>query len=136
MSEKEDYFSYVENVLGIKSVLLNTTSVDVVEAIQSPLIFLVQDLSDYTDEENELLQKMVAALKIDSQKIQIADARMAEKCTAEFKVSFVNNVEQAKSQLVESSTSLVTHSPRYLLKNPKFKKQAWDDLQKVIRFFA
>lgn len=140
MSEKEDYFSYLENVLGIKTVLVDPMANQVgasqsADKIKSPLIFLVEGLSNYTAPETDLLNKMIAALKIDLSQLQAVDSQMSEACESEFTVHFVDQVSAMLPKMPASEVVLVTHSPRFLLKNVGFKKQAWEDLQKVIRFF-
>ncbi|AGH95255.1 hypothetical protein [Pseudobdellovibrio exovorus] len=137
MSEKEDYFSYLENVLGIKTVLIDQASQQASsQQIKSPLIFLVEGLSSYSADETELLNKMIAALKIDLSQVQAVDSQISASCEAEFTVHFVDHLGASLPRIPTGETVLVTHSPRFLLKNAAFKKQAWDDLQKVIRFFS
>ncbi len=125
MKEKETYFDYVENVLGVSSLLL---SADPKKAVE--LLILVEGYSAYSAPEKDLLGKMISALKIDLGLIQVTDLENAARFQPRFTVEFVD------SPFKESlSTSVKTHSPRVLLKTPDLKKSAWDDLQKVIQFF-
>ena len=131
MSEKKDYFDYIENVLGVKSVLLDPAS-DPVSFQSVPLLFAVENYNSYNVEENELLGKMISALKIDLQKIKITELQETTGFQTDFCVYFVDDIN-AKTD--SEGPTLKTYSPRFLLKNPDAKKQAWSDLQKVIQFF-
>ena len=141
MSEKKDYFDYVENVLGVKSILLEHQH-DHEEDQKlkvSPLLILVDNYLGYTVDENELLAKMIAALKIESELIRVFQLNKSEILRtnqAEFTIFFVDDIHQElNKESLNMTNKIITHSPRFLLKNPKYKKKAWDDLQEVIRFF-
>lgn len=129
MSEKKDYFDYVENVLGIKSILLNPTSVQ--ESVKTPLLICVENYLNYTPEEKDLLAKMIGALKIDLQKIKVMPLDESVKCPSDFSVYFLEKLDQ----ITANENTVTTYSPRILLKNAEFKKNAWNDLQKVITYF-
>ena len=124
MSEKKDYFDFVENVLGVKSIMLNPKQ-------NTPLLIAVENLSSYTAEEQELLGKMVGALKIDIGKISIVDLSKAQNYQPEFVICFQNQPNEKTSM----KNTLTTFSPRALLKKPELKKNAWNDLQKFLTYF-
>lgn len=130
MSDKQDYFDYVINVLGVKSVVLSDLQAHTNK--EADLLFVIESYLNYTADEKDLLGKMIAALKIKQEKIQVVDSSENNSYQAKFKVYFVD-------QYVKNSTfaecEVKTHSPRFLLKNADFKKEAWADLQKVIQFY-
>ena len=124
MSEKKDYFDFVETVLGVKSIMLNPKQ-------NTPLLIAVENLSSYTAEEQELLGKMVGALKIDIGKISIVDLSKAQNYQPEFVICFQNQPNEKTAV----KNTLTTFSPRALLKKPELKKNAWNDLQKFLTYF-
>lgn len=128
MSEKNDYFHYVENVLGVKAILLDPAPVDVVRLV--PLLICVENYATYTPEEQDLLAKMVAALKVDLQKIVVV--ALADKLNYQsgFSVYLVDSPPEVSNEI-----NVSTYSPRKLLQKPELKKIAWSDLQKVILYF-
>lgn len=124
MSEKKDYFDFVETVLGVKSIMLNPKQ-------NTPLLIAVENLSSYTAEEQDLLGKMVGALKIDIGKISIVELSKAQNYQPEFVICFQNQPNEKTSM----KNTLTTFSPRALLKKPELKKNAWNDLQKFLTYF-
>lgn len=124
MSEKKDYFDYVENVLGVKSILLSPKQ-------DIPLLVAVENFYDYNQVENELLQKMIASLKVEFKNLAIAELSDEELFQPEFTLVLMN--QPYEKQAVKNS--VITFSPRALLKNAELKKNAWSDLQKVITYF-
>ncbi len=139
MSEKADYFDFVTEVLGVKSILLDEKSVASGElkntVVNIPLLIAIEDYTGYTKSENELLTKMISALKISSDKLKIIDFKDLNSVSSEYQLLFLN--EGAGSQLKPSGAHfLKTYSPKFLNNNPNFKKQAWDELQAVIKYFS
>lgn len=134
MSEKKDYFDYVENILGVKSILLNKESGEISELSTSKtsLLILVDRYGSYTDDEKDLLVKMVSALKIDLKLITIKNFEINMDEASEFTILFLDEINQFHT---DDLKKIITHSPRFLLKNPNYKKKTWEDLQKVIQFF-
>ena len=129
MSEKKDYFEYVENVLGVKSVILSSsTAVDETHL----LLICVESYADYASDEKDLLAKMIAALKIDLEKIKVVSLSENQKFKSEYLIYFVDKAEKK----FEDTNSITTFSPRALLKKPELKKTAWAELQKVISYFS
>ena len=124
MSEKKDYFDYVENVLGVKSIMLSPKQ-------NIPLLIAVENYTDYSTDENELLQKMIAALKVDSKNISLVDLTEEGGFQPEFTLFLMNQPHDKQA----AENSVTTFSPRALLKKAELKKSAWSDLQKVITYF-
>ena len=96
MSEKKDYFDYVENVLGVKSIMLNPKQ-------NTPLLIAVEDLLTYSADEQDLLGKMVGALKIDPAKISIVDMNEAGNYQSEYGIFFRNQPAE-KTNLKNATT--------------------------------
>ena len=130
MSEKKDYFDYVTNVLGVKSILLNSEHSKPVQDIR--LLICVDNFTNYVAEETELLAKMISALKIDLQLIKVVALNDCKNFQSEFAVYFLEDLNQNSA---DKPNTIRTYAPRFLLKNPKYKKNAWNDLQKVIAYF-
>jgi hypothetical protein len=131
MSDKQNYFDYVENVLGVKSLLADLTKESTFH--HTPILITIENYEQYSEAETDLLSKMISALKIDINKIKIVDNRNSKNFTADFYVHFVDvkpNFAKTEDKLV------ITHSPKFLLQNSEFKKIAWNDLQKVITYFS
>ena len=128
MDERGKYFEFVTGVLGIKSIMLDTAARP---ADPIPLLLLVEGLSGYSKEENDLLTKMIAALKMDSKMYRLADLQQAGSVERTYTVEFLDQTTESRAENLQQ-----VFSPRTLLKNPALKKQAWDDLQKVIRHFS
>ncbi len=129
MSEKNDYFEYVENVLGVKSIILNSSN-SIHET--HPLLICVENFADYTSDEKDLLAKMIAALKIESEKIKVVSLSEKQNFKSDYLICFVDQTLEN----TEMTNSISTFSPRVLLKKPELKKPAWAELQKVISFFS
>ena len=133
MSEREDYFNYALNVLGVKSLYLDSAATSHETAQESiPLLVTVAKLSTYNPEEKELLEKMVAALKMDLNQIKIVDAEVPTTTAYNFLLSLSDSPD-LNSQI---PNHISTYSSRILLKDSSLKKKAWNDLQKVIQFFS
>lgn len=125
MSEKKDYFDYVENVLGVKSLLIKPAG-----GRQSiPLLIAIENYSGYNSAEKDLLAKMISALKIDLQRIHVVDLALRENHNFDFSLVLLDSPDQNTANDLKSITS---YSPRILLQNSEFKKKAWSDLQKVM----
>ena len=133
MAEREEYIDYVVKVLGVKTLFVEPGTFSDEAAPHTPLLILVEEYSSYSPEEIDLLEKMVAALKLDTSFIKIADLKNSSVMASDFKIYFTDkelNVGGVETNQVS------TYSPRVLLKKAILKKQAWNDLQKVIQFFA
>lgn len=129
---KKNYFEFLENVLGIKSVI-QESALNKAQFPNTEILFCVESYYTYTSEETELLHKMVGALKLDFSRVMICD--LTEKELRVKKISVIFRDQPSKAR--PGATNVVeTYSPRALLKKPEFKKNAWDELQKVIQLLA
>jgi ABC-type transporter Mla subunit MlaD len=133
MSEKEDYFNYVAEVLGVKALYVEASDRNAAQKTAAPLVVAVENLNNYSADEKDLLEKMVAALKIDLNKIKIIDLQTHSDYKYEFLLMFSENPQAAD---MENKNTLTTYSPRVLVKNTTLKKQVWSELQKVIQYFS
>ncbi|MGZ3690541.1 MAG: hypothetical protein ACXVAX_03505, partial [Pseudobdellovibrio sp.] len=113
---KEDYFDYVINTLGVKSIYIESSPADIntQASIEIPLLIKVENLDNFTVEESDLLEKMVAALKMDLNQIKIIDSRAGREINAGYTVFLV---DENSNPAASTSNSVVTHSPRVLIKN-------------------
>lgn len=131
---RHDYFEYLENVLGIKTILqtrdgsTQSTGITVTD-----LLFAVQDYASYSAEESDLLSKMIAAVKVDPSRLKVCDLQEAKSFQAQCLVVFQ---DQTQSAPIQAGLTVFTFSPRVLLKKPELKKVAWTELQKVLQHFA
>ncbi|MBC7421257.1 MAG: hypothetical protein H7328_11065 [Bdellovibrio sp.] len=131
MSSRNDYIDYVRNVLGVKAIFSNEISEQITPE-EIPLLVRVQDFNSYSAEEKDLLTKMLAALKIPNEYSRTFD--LAENPNVVCKVA-VYLTDELKSMKDLLPNEIHTYSPRVLLHTPALKKAAWDELQKVLRFF-
>ncbi len=131
MSEKKDYFDYVTNVLGVKSILLNQDSSALLPVL--PLLICVDDLPSYATAEKDLLVKMITALKIDLDLIKVVDLKQRGLFQPEFVIYFLDDLTQNYAVEVNA---IKIYSAKVLLKDSQYKKQAWNDLQKVMLYFG
>ncbi len=131
MTAKKDYLEYLENVLGVKSILSDTLSVPLVT--KTDLLICVQDYKTYTAPELDLLQKMISALKVDASRFLVVDLAMGPSIE---KTACVFFKDELSAYPFDSELTVQTYSPRVLLLNPELKKAAWTELQKVLQFFA
>ncbi len=136
---KSDYIDYVRNVLGVKSIFSNEVA-PAAEILKVSLLVYVQDFNSYSRAEKDLLEKMLAALKIPPNEIQAIDFN--EKFQVEAKVT-AYLTDQVAGQLTGqfklahdlAPNEIHTYSPRVLLNNVALKKAAWAELQKILLYF-
>lgn len=125
----EVYFEYVETVLGIKQVLTDRIQIDQSQLaqIQTSILICVENLNSYTDSENDLLYKMIAALKLNPESYVVVDQSDRENYLSSFELSLVDRPRPTTDQVIQ------TYSPRVLLKDAGLKKQAWAEMQKLLQ---
>ena len=132
--EQKQLIEYFEQVLGVKNVIV-PASAEVVPA-QYKIHFFVEDLESYTAAEKELLGKMIQAMRLQKKDYQVLNLQESKYQDV---VKIVNsgqvkNMGQSVGQIVvfknDPQKMDETYSPRRLLKEPAFKKIAWDFLQK------
>lgn len=126
MSEKQDYFNYVIDVLGVREILLDGHTMEAHEQI--PLLVLVQNYATYNEEEKELLVKMIGAMKIEPQKMAVTDLSQLTVDSYQYALYLCDEI----SDVSRPANEIQTYSPRVLLQKPELKKVAWSALQKMI----
>lgn len=122
--EQKKLIEYFEQVLGVKNVImpqLNATNTKADYKIH----FFVEGLESYSAAENELLGKMIQAMRLKENEYQILNLQEStyqalSKAGKSTVIVFKNDPQKMDE----------TYSPRRLLKEPAFKKIAWDFLQK------
>ena len=122
----ERYLYYLKNVLGLKTVLTQP-----VESQQ--LHIYVQDLETYSESEKDLFNKMITATKLSKSDYVIQSFKTA------LSKSTDQNLDQMSIYLLDqpqADQSNETYSPRVLLKQPEFKKTAWEALQRAMLKFS
>ncbi len=112
---------YLEKTLGVSQILNQLSSV----MHESDLGFFFEDYDQYSEAEKQLTNKIIQALKLDSQKYSIYDLNQKDQINIRLKIYFCHN----PSQMDE------TYSPRRLLEKPELKKIVWAFLQKQMLNF-
>lgn len=130
---RRDYFEYLENVLGIKTILQSQGVETSPASYVTDLLFAVQDYASYSVEELDLLSKMIAAVKVDPSRLKVCDLKEVQNFQTQCVVIFQ---DQTQTLLIHAPLTVQTFSPRVLLAKPELKKAAWTELQKVLQHFA
>lgn len=136
----ENYLWYLENVLGLKAPIW--PEVPQPQAVEEPEVrptkILFVDDRPWSSAANSLFQKMREAMKlqIDQATVLFASDVSASELqvaamAADRVVCFSNTVFQSLDK--ENENKFLTHSPEELLKKTELKKQAWSDLQQVMK---
>lgn len=124
-NEQKKLIEYFEQVLGVKSILCDNPNLKQALSEDIQTYFFVEDLSDYLVAENDLLMKMIQAMKFKPSSYQILDLASGQ---------YTQFLGRKNTQLIvfknDPQKMDETYSPRRLLKEPAFKKIAWDFLQK------
>lgn len=124
----EVYFEYLEDVLGIKQVLFDRQPEVTSQLVQIPILISVLNLKNYKAEENELLYKMIAALKLPPENYVVIDADQISNYEAKAHLSLVDEPIQS-----QNPQTIQTYSARKLLSHPDLKRQAWTEMQKLLQ---
>ena len=135
------YLDYLEKTLGLKSLLwplaLQQASTANMRDQKSLRILFLEE-HPWSQPARELFEKMREAMKISSDQIQILFANQVSQAeiqvqslTAQRVVCFSQNLFDQIS--VEAPFKFFTHSPEQLLLHPTKKKEAWSELQKVMK---
>jgi len=137
----ENYLWYLENVLGLKTLVWPETQ-SPVAVLEEPKpkaaqVLFIQDRA-WSPAAAELFHKMREAMKLTSEQVTVvfADQVSASELqvavmAADRVVVFSKNVFQALNK--EPENKFVTHSPEEMLQRPDLKKQAWEDLKQVMK---
>lgn len=120
-SPRLKYLNYVKDVLGIKHLFF------IGKKRLPRLLIVVESLNSYTVIENELLQKMIAAMSLDPEAWTLCARDDIEQHSASFVLAL-------SDELLEGPTNATvqTYSPRTLVKHPELKKKAWHDIQELL----
>jgi len=153
-----NYFSYVKNVLGVKTiqsarirqVLLEDQNIEI-PTTSCDLLFLnlkqAMDQSIFAAESSELLDKMIQAMRLGERRHLILECDLTgaagspsqilqtylQKVTTPFVVLFSSKPLKPGLQNLGAAKFLETYGPAYLLQNANAKKLVWTDLQKVMK---
>lgn len=153
-----NYFSYVKNVLGVKTIQsarlrqsLQGAAAEDIPTVECGLLFLhlrqAQEASIFETDVAELFTKMVQAMRLGNRSHLILECELAGKPQSVQQIlqRYMEKVKTPFVVLLESKPGknglqnlgpvkfLETYSPSYLLQNPNTKKLAWADLQKVMK---
>jgi hypothetical protein len=157
-----DYLKYLQDVLGLKTVVLPTDSlpsekakffkrngpIDQIHNLQFELVFLniltQPKESLFLPATSELFEKIKLAMKL--RNIQFAEfdcvVEDRSQIPSEFYKFFSSKVvvlfssfpqNLGEMRIIGSGLWLETYSPAYLVEDPSAKKVVWSDLQKVMR---
>lgn len=134
---------YLNDVLGVKQVLLPQLVVSQLEesSLQvRPLKILFVCSESLSVDAQELFYKMVAAMKLEKNQIELVNCH--QKSLIDFEIEilscqavvFFTDEALDWKQLAQSESffNVQAFGPEYLLKNPQYKKQTWEQLQKVM----
>lgn len=159
----KDYIQYLQDVLGLNSVILAANENDRAQKIRfysanGP--FLVPDLqhveivflniltqskeSLFVPEVRELFDKMKSAMKLKNLQVLELDctvedrsqlpSELAQICESRFVVVFSSFPKDLGEIILKGQGRwLETYSPAYLLEDAAAKKVVWNDLQKVMK---
>lgn len=116
------YVKFLTDTLGIKSIL---TAPEKPNSIK--FVICVESLDSYQKTELDLLNKMIAALKLKSENFLILDSIAFKKQMHDFSNS---KIIKLKDKPVNSDE---TFSARALLIQPDLKRTAWIDLQRLVK---
>lgn len=149
-----NYFSYVKNVLGVKtlqSARIRQALQEEIKADSCDLLFLnlkqASDPSVFAKENAELLDKMIQAMRLGGRRHLILEHDLAgaplsltqilqqysQKVKTTFVVVFSTKPMGNTIQNLGPLKFIESFGPAYLLQNPNTKKLAWADLQKVMK---
>src|SRR5690349_2900679 len=134
----ENYLHYLEQVLGLKSVLLPEQKAELLTEIPVPnpdriqVLFLAE--KSWSPKALELFQKMREAMKLDEASTRLVFADQVTEShwqvmalSAERVVCFSKPLFESLN--LDSDLKTLTYDPELLLKKPDLKKAAWEDLK-------
>jgi hypothetical protein len=128
------YFRFLQDVLGIRQILLPAA------AVQPRVVFLSEG-SGFSLDANELFLKMTQAMRLNpddyvvlhlaSQNSLARHREILENASAT--VSFSDNLSAFVAINLPRLRLLEVSHPEMLLKNPALKKEAWEKLKLVMK---
>jgi hypothetical protein len=149
----ENYLWYLENVLGLKAPIwpasapsaetpmADSTSLNGVQTsagvVRRPPILFLQ-ATPWSSAAEDLFQKMREAMKLQKSQVSVLFASQVSASELQVAVMAADRVVCFSSEIFQSlnkenENKFLTHSPEELLRKPELKKQAWMDLQGVMR---
>lgn len=128
MSKTADYLNYLDQVVGVKSVVLTTE-----QTIKIPLLVVVENYKRLTPEEDDLLKKMLSALNLNSAHLLVCDLSERASYQPQFILTLSSQNQGAQTGF---KNEVSTYSPSQLIKQPELKKTAWAEMQKLMRLLG
>ena len=121
---------YFESVLGVSEVLVPRPAEQALGlgASKSISVLFLHDQA-LSHQAEELLEKMISAMKISRSEVQFFVTGTNEPPSAQYYICFSKVVFDS----LPGANKVLSLSPEELLQNPNLKKRAWDDLQFVMR---
>ncbi|MCB9073107.1 MAG: hypothetical protein H6623_05765 [Bdellovibrionaceae bacterium] len=124
-----DYFTYLNEGLGLDHIILQTSHPQI-------CFYCVAASGELQFAENELLQKMIAAMKIPSGRFRIAIVKEIPTSFSEA-INVVLADHAAKTEMGiwsvhDSSQVILTYGLQSLLQDAHLKKPCWSHLQSVL----
>ncbi len=147
----ETYLQYLEQVLGLKNVILPSPSQDTDSQIiedaepaditleaEEPIWVLFVAEKTWSQDAQSLFQKMREAMKVPAEKSSVLFADVATVPQLQIAALSAHRVVCFSEKLFEliqadAGMKFLTHDPQELLKRPQLKKSAWEDLKKVMK---
>ena len=122
-SEFKQYFSFLTETLGVKAIVLDVAeNASKMKNDTIKYFIQVENLSNYSVEESNLLKKMIGALQLQPAEYAVFDLgknKLPEISLSGFKI-ILRDYPREIGEIF---------SPRVLLLNPEHKRKAWDDLK-------
>ena len=123
------YLNYVQDVLGIKQIFMNSSVLAPMKIRTVTVLIFIENLKTYSLEENTLLEKMISALRLEAQQFLILEEHPAQYFSG-YQLYFLDDVT---SSVEIKPQEFKTWSPRLLLQKPELKKEAWAVMQSLLQ---
>lgn len=138
----ETYLHYLEQVLGLRSVIWPVSEPVSMEAdaqLSHPVLkvlFIAE--KPWSPAARDLFQKMRDAMKISEEESQVLFASEAHLPALQMAALAAQRVVFFSPRLmgqisVETEAKFLTHNPEDLIIKPALKKEAWEELKKVMK---
>ena len=135
------YIEYLQKVVGIKSVLSSESSTGPMQELPSlsvPARFLFVDDKTWSAAANELFSKMRQAMNLTDVQFEVMFRDQISAADLQVHaLGFAAVIDFSAGPGFQSTDQNIyqTISPELLLTQANLKKQAWDDLKKVMKDF-
>ena len=125
----QTFISYLQDVLGVKAALMPEQ-----KATAQLLVLTGED--SFSADEKALLEKMIQALKLNPEIIEIQKSNTDISSLEKYKaiLCFDQKAGDWLKLYADHLHLVVTHGPHELIKKAELKKQAWTDMQKVLNY--